>query len=80
MSPTIKDVALAAGVSVGTVSKVLNKTGTIATATRERVAQVAQTLNFRPNTLAQSLHSGKFISRMPGYDECVEPTLNGIKS
>jgi NitT/TauT family transport system substrate-binding protein len=28
--------------------------------------------------LAQSLHSGGFISRMPGYDECVEPTLNGI--
>lgn len=58
MSPTIKDVALAAGVSVGTVSKVLNKTGTIAAATRERVAQVAHALNFRPNTLAQSLHSG----------------------
>ena len=58
MSPTIKDVALAAGVSVGTVSKVLNKTGTIAAVTRERVAQVAQALNFRPNTLAQSLHSG----------------------
>jgi NitT/TauT family transport system substrate-binding protein len=30
--------------------------------------------------LAQSLHSGGFIGRMPGYDECVEPTLNGIKS
>jgi NitT/TauT family transport system substrate-binding protein len=29
--------------------------------------------------LAQSLHSGRFISRMPGYDECVEPTLNGIR-
>ena len=29
--------------------------------------------------LAQSLHSGGFISRMPGYDECVEPTLNGIQ-
>ena len=28
--------------------------------------------------LAQSLHSGGFISRMPGYDECVEPTLNRI--
>jgi NitT/TauT family transport system substrate-binding protein len=28
--------------------------------------------------LAQSLHSGEFIARMPGYDECVEPTLNGI--
>jgi NitT/TauT family transport system substrate-binding protein len=28
--------------------------------------------------LAQSLHSGGFIARMPGYDECVEPILNGI--
>jgi NitT/TauT family transport system substrate-binding protein len=28
--------------------------------------------------LARSLHSGEFISRMPGYDECVELTLNGI--
>ena len=28
--------------------------------------------------LAQSLHSGGFIARMPGYDECVEPTLNRI--
>src|SRR3954468_16646776 len=29
--------------------------------------------------LAQSLHSGGFIARMPAYDECVEPTLNGIQ-
>ena len=56
--PTIRDVALAAGVSIGTVSKALNKTGAIAPATRERVAAVAQALNFRPNALAQSLHSG----------------------
>jgi NitT/TauT family transport system substrate-binding protein len=28
--------------------------------------------------LAQSLHSGGFISRMPSYEECVEPHLNGI--
>jgi hypothetical protein len=28
--------------------------------------------------LAQSLHSGGFITRTPGYDECVEPILNGI--
>ena len=56
--PTIRDVARAAGVSIGTVSKALNKTGAIAPATRERVAAVAQALNFRPNALAQSLHSG----------------------
>jgi NitT/TauT family transport system substrate-binding protein len=30
--------------------------------------------------LAQSLHSGGFISRIPGYDECVEPSLNNVKT
>jgi len=29
--------------------------------------------------LAQSLHSGGFIAQEPGYDECVEPTLNEIR-
>lgn len=28
--------------------------------------------------LAQSLHTGGFISRMPPYDECVEPALNAL--
>ena len=28
--------------------------------------------------LAQSLHSGGFIARIPSYDECVEPALNAI--
>ena len=55
---TIRDVARAAGVSISTVSKVLNNTGAIAAATRERVAEVARSLQFRPNALAQSLHTG----------------------
>ena len=55
---TIRDVAREAGVSIGTVSKVLNKTGTLALATRKRVIEVAERLQFRPNTLAKSLHSG----------------------
>jgi len=54
---TIRDVVRAAGVSIGTLSKVLNKTGAIAPATRERVAGVGRALQFRPNALAQSLHS-----------------------
>jgi len=29
--------------------------------------------------LSQSLHSGGFIASRPGYDECVEPTLNNIR-
>ena len=56
--PTIRDVARAAGVSIGTVSKALNQTGAIAADTRARVLAVAKDLQFRPNTLAKSLHSG----------------------
>lgn len=57
-TPTIRDVAKAAGVSIGTVSKALNQTGSIAAETRARVLAVAKDLQFRPNTLAKSLHSG----------------------
>ena len=55
---TIRDVAREAGVSIGTVSKVLNNTGTIAVETRKRVSEVAERLQFRPNMLAKSLHTG----------------------
>jgi LacI family transcriptional regulator len=55
---TIRDVAREAGVSIGTVSKVLNNTGTIAALTRARVSEVAERLQFRPNLLAKSLHTG----------------------
>ena len=58
ITPTIRDVAKAAGVSIGTVSKALNKTGTIAPETRARVIEAAERLQFRPNTLAKSLQSG----------------------
>ena len=55
---TIHDVARAAGVSVGTVSKALNKTGTLSDATRARVIVAVGALKYRPNVLAKSLHSG----------------------
>ena len=57
-APTIRDVAREAGVSIGTVSKALNKTGAIAADTRARVEQVAERLQFRANALAKSLQSG----------------------
>ena len=53
---TIHDVALRAGVSIGTVSKALNNQGQISPATRVRVQEAAMALRFRPNELAQSLH------------------------
>src|SRR5690606_14934896 len=52
---TIRDVAKAAGVSVGTVSKALNDSGQLRPATREAVRRVAEQLRFRPNENARSL-------------------------
>lgn len=53
---TIHDVALAAGVSVATVSKALNDQGSLRAETRARVIEAAARLRFHPNALAQSLH------------------------
>src|SRR5579864_5041248 len=59
---TIRDVARAAGVSVGTVSKALNNNGRLRQETRKRVIAVASELGFRPNDLAQSLHRGQSLT------------------
>jgi LacI family transcriptional regulator len=56
---TIRDVAAAAGVSIGTASKALNGRGTLRAETRERVAAAARQLGFRPNALARGLLSGR---------------------
>jgi LacI family transcriptional regulator len=56
---TIRDVARAAGVSVGTASKALNGQGKLRAETRERVAQAARRLGFAPNALAQALLAGR---------------------
>lgn len=57
--PTIRDVAAAAGVSIGTASKALNGQGKLRAETRQRVAQAAALLGFAPNTLAQALLAGR---------------------
>ncbi len=54
--PTIRDVARLAKVSIGTVSKALNNSGSLKQETRDRIAEVAAEIGFRPNSLAQSLH------------------------
>ncbi|MFJ2047564.1 MULTISPECIES: LacI family DNA-binding transcriptional regulator [Paenibacillus] len=52
---TIHDVALKAGVSVTTVSRVLNNRGYISQKTRDKVYQTMNELNYRPNEIARSL-------------------------
>jgi LacI family transcriptional regulator len=52
---TIKDVSERAGVSIKTVSRVLNKERYVGAATRERVEEAVRALNFRPSLAARSL-------------------------
>ncbi len=52
---TIHDVARVAGVSIGTVSRVLNGHGRTGPQTRERVNNAVQILGYRVNTVAQSM-------------------------
>ena len=56
---TIVDVARAAGVSVSTVSRILNDKQDVAPATRERVQRVIEDLGYSPHAQAQRLRAGK---------------------
>jgi LacI family transcriptional regulator len=52
---TIKEVAAKAGVSVATISRVLNGKGPVREATSRRVIETAQALRYSPNGVARSL-------------------------
>jgi LacI family transcriptional regulator len=62
---SIKDVAALAGVSIGTVSNVLNRPDVVRNATRRRVEQAIAELGFVPNGSARQLKAGR--SRLVGY-------------
>lgn len=55
--PTIKDVARQTGVSLKTVSRVINGEDGVSAITRKHVQQAIETLGFRPNLSARSLRS-----------------------
>lgn len=55
--PTIKDVARVARVSVGTVSRVVNRHASVDPATRGRVARVMASLGYVPDVIAQSMRT-----------------------
>jgi len=56
---TIKDVAKKAGVSVGTVSNVINNINVVSESTKRKVFKTIKELNFKPNAIARSLSKGK---------------------
>ena len=56
---SLKDVAKRAGVSSATVSRVLNKNNVVRNATRLRVMNAVEELNYHPNLHARTLAGGK---------------------
>lgn len=54
--PTLADVAELAGVSLTTVSRVLNNRGYLSDKTKKNVADAIEMLGYRPNSLARALH------------------------
>jgi LacI family transcriptional regulator len=64
-APGIKDVAALAGVSVGTVSNVLNRPANVGDATRARVEKAIAELGFIRNESARQLRAGR--SRTVAY-------------
>ncbi|OKP95207.1 LacI family DNA-binding transcriptional regulator [Paenibacillus sp. P46E] len=53
--PNLKDVAKNAGLSINTVSRVLNNRGYISEKTKEKVYRVMKEMNYQPNEMARAL-------------------------
>ena len=70
---TAQDIARAAGVSVASVSRVLNNTGRVGALTRERILKLAAELHYAPNAAARTLASRR--SRTVG---AVIPSLENL--
>jgi len=85
MAATIKQVAALADVSTATVSYVLNGTGTVTEATRQRVLDVVTRLNYQPSHAARSMRGrsytlGLTLPALPGRlaDPALAELLSGL--
>jgi len=68
----IKDIARMAGVSEGTVDRVLHQRGVVSEKSRKAVKKVLEEIDYTPNLLARSLASKKkyrFICLFPAYNK-----------
>jgi LacI family transcriptional regulator len=60
--PTIRDVAARAGVTDMTVSRVVNRSGPVSDAARQRVEQAIEELGYVPSRLARGLRSSRTLT------------------
>ena len=81
----ILDIALKAGVSIGTVDRVLHQRGEVSAETRDKILKIIQDFDYRPNILASSLASKKIINlasltpRASGKDSYWSKPQEGIE-
>jgi len=80
----IKDIARAAGVSTGTVDRVIHNRGNVLPAVKKRVEEVMKTLNYQPNIMASTLANNKVLkiaTLLPDYkqDAFWEAPIKGIE-
>jgi LacI family transcriptional regulator len=79
----IKDIAKLAGVSKGTVDRVLHKRGRVSEQAYQRVMQVLEEIDYKPNLIARTLSSNKnyrIVALLPdpSADEYWAQTKEGI--
>lgn len=72
---TIRDVARVAGVSIGSVSRVLNHSGTVGPEVRSKVLQAVEELKFTPSAVAQSMRRRSTLTIGCIVREIVIPAL-----
>lgn len=81
---TIYEVSKLAGVSLATVSRVMNNNANVSDNTREKVTTAMNKLGYRPNSIAQSLASncsnsvGLLVSKLDG--PFYGPMMSGIEN
>ena len=81
---TIYEVSKLAGVSLATVSRVMNNNANVSDATRKKVTLAMEELGYRPNSIAQSLASncsnsaGLLVSELKG--PFYGPMMSGIET
>lgn len=66
----IKDIALKAGCSIGTVDRVIHNRGKVAEPVRDRILQIIKELNYKPNVNARVLASKQTLTLgilLPSY-------------
>lgn len=77
---TIYDVAREAGVSIATVSHVINGKGKISRQRREEILNIMKRLNYRPNAIASALASKRTYTLgllVPDISNPFLPRLHG---